>query len=123
MFKSRALFAAIALIFSLQAFADTNTMTNGTNGPSANPTPTGEVDITPCKNIATACTTAGFVRKGTPGKLFWKDCMKPVLLGQNVNGVTIDPNDVTACKQVKMDKMQKELQDFQQSTPSTTSME
>lgn len=85
-------------------------MTTGTSTTTTQP-------IDSCKTIANACSQAGFERKGGPGKRFWRDCMRPVLMGQSVTGVTIDPQDVTTCKKVKVSKMQKEIQDLQGSTP------
>lgn len=103
--KYHALFALIALLITQQSFAV---------GPNGDRAPLKE-----CENIAKACISAGFVREGGPGKNFWHDCMKPVLMGQTVSGVTIDPKDVTACKQFKMKKMQKELKQLEQ-PPSKT---
>ena len=67
----------------------------------------------PCAAIAKACAHAGFSRKETPNKKFWADCMKPVILGQSVKGVTVDADTVKACRANKVDEMKKELSEFE----------
>ena len=54
----------------------------------------------PCKQIEQACSSAGFVVGQAPqGNGLFKDCMQPVLKGQAVKGVSVDPTVVTACKE------------------------
>jgi hypothetical protein len=56
--------------------------------------------VQPCKEIEQACTGAGFVKgEAAEGKGLFKNCMDPILKGQAVNGVTVDPTVVAACKQ------------------------
>lgn len=62
----------------------------------------------PCAPIVKACLDAGYTRHGSQGKQFWKDCMKPLLLGGSVANVTVDPKDVSACRAVKINQMQQE---------------
>lgn len=69
----------------------------------------------PCAAIASACSAAGFVRTETPGKRFWQDCMKPIILGQTVSGVTVDSATVKACRVNKIQELKKELQELQKS--------
>jgi hypothetical protein len=69
--------------------------------------PTAMMSSTPCKNIKSACEAAGYSKNGTAGKHMWKDCLKPVLLGQSIAGVTVDAGDVQACRQKVAAKMQK----------------
>jgi hypothetical protein len=59
----------------------------------------------PCKQIKTACEGAGFTKGGhkTGNKGLFIDCMKPIMAGQSVPGVTVTPDQVTACK-AKKDK-------------------
>ena len=83
-------FVLVALFLSQSVFADMD-------------------DSKPCKNVAQACRTAGFDK----GKQFWKGCMKPLLLGQTVKGVTIDPKVIAACRSDKINKMKKELNDLE----------
>jgi hypothetical protein len=53
----------------------------------------------PCKKIEAACEAAGFVKGGAKeGKGVFKNCLKPIIDGQTVNGVTVDPADAAACK-------------------------
>lgn len=56
----------------------------------------------PCKVIAEACKAAGYVRNDKmQGKNIWSNCMKPVLDGQAVNGVNVDPATAQSCKAMK----------------------
>jgi hypothetical protein len=60
--------------------------------------------IGPCKDILAACNAAGYFlggHKKGPNKGEWIDCMDPILKGQSVAGVTVDPAVVTACKEVR----------------------
>ena len=53
-----------------------------------------------CKQIMQACEQAGY-EKGMhkkDGKGLYKDCMDPILAGQSVNGVTVDPSVVSDCQ-------------------------
>jgi hypothetical protein len=56
----------------------------------------------PCRQITHACKSAGFVRgEAKEGKGLFKDCVQPILKGQTVQGVTVDPSVVQACQQKK----------------------
>lgn len=65
-----------------------------------------------CATIAKACLAAGFDRT-TPNKKFWQDCMKPIIMNQTVQGVTIDPATAKDCRINKIDQLKKELEEFQ----------
>jgi hypothetical protein len=52
----------------------------------------------PCKKIAEACEAAGFTKGGASGKGLMKDCLKPIMSGQSVQGVAVSPADVSACQ-------------------------
>ena len=67
----------------------------------------------PCGVIANACIKAGFVRKETPDKKFWINCMKPVILGQSVKGVKVDADAVKVCRANKIDELKKELSELE----------
>lgn len=57
----------------------------------------------PCKNIAQACTTAGYGERGVKlGKGIFKNCIKPVLEGQFLAGVNVVQDDVAACRAIKL---------------------
>ncbi len=71
-----------------------------------------EMDDPSCGAIVKACKTAGFARK-SEDKKFWQDCMHPLLLGQTVKGVTIDPAQVKTCRDKKITDLQQQLQEFQ----------
>ncbi len=70
----------------------------------------------PCAVIAAACLKAGFVRKEAGHKRIWQDCMKPVILGHTVKGITIDPAVVKECRTNKINKLKKELVEFQKAS-------
>lgn len=57
-----------------------------------------------CVSVAKACKGAGF-----SGKEFWFKCMRPVLLNQSVDKVTVAADDVKACRDFKIKVMEKEL--------------
>jgi hypothetical protein len=62
----------------------------------------------PCKQIVTACQSAGFVKGDHKDKKgLWKDCVRPIKAGQTVAGVTIDPSVVQACTAKKAAKAAK----------------
>lgn len=64
-----------------------------------------------CGAIAKACKSAGYSKGGD--KKFWQECMHPILLGQSVKEVTIDPNHVKACRDKKITELQEELKELQ----------
>lgn len=72
-------------------------------------------DNKPCDTIANACLGAGFGRTETSGKRFWQDCMKPILLGQTVSGVTVDSTTVQTCRVSRIEELKKDLKDLQNS--------
>ena len=52
----------------------------------------------PCHAIKAACKKAGYYIGGdTIGKGLKENCAKPLLLGQSVPGVTVNPADIQAC--------------------------
>jgi len=70
-------------------------------------------DSKSCKIIADACSKAGFTRTEKHGKDFWKNCMKPVVLGQTVKGVTVDADAVKTCRNDKIEELKKELAELE----------
>lgn len=98
---------------TMPAVAPTDAMQQPTTAPAS-----ADGDNRSCKVIAKACLDGGYSRKGGPGKAFWSDCMHPILLGKSVTSVNIDANAVQACKQFKISKMQKELNELQATTPT-----
>jgi hypothetical protein len=66
-----------------------------------------------CTSIATACKNACFTDKGKGDKSFWFGCMKPILHGKTVKGVTLDPKTVSECRDTKIEKMKKEIQELE----------
>ena len=82
-------FALVPTLGAVTAFADET--------PAAKPTP--------CKNIMAACKAAGYAPHAKDKDLR-KDCMKPIMHGQAVEGVTVDPADVPACQAKMHDRHQ-----------------
>jgi hypothetical protein len=74
----------------------------------------------PCMNIAAACESAGYRINDTSGKDIWRNCVKPLMAGQTVPGVTIDPSDMQACKDRKAQRKQ-HWQSHQMSASPTVS--
>ena len=105
MYKIRIVFIWAALFSMQPAFAV------GASG-----VPADSSGDKPCATIANACLAAGFVRTETPGKEFWQSCMKPVILGQNVDGVTVDSTTVKACRVDKIKELKAELKDLQKAS-------
>lgn len=89
---------------SVSAFAANTAMMTGPNDENSNQQ---------CAKIAKACLNAGYTQR-KEGKGFWKDCMKPILLNQAVNGVKIDAQDSTTCREAKIAQMKEELDQLQQ---------
>jgi hypothetical protein len=63
----------------------------------------------PCTTIVKACLDAGYTQGDTEGKQFWKDCMKPLVLGQAVSGITVDAKEVKTCRAAKIKELKQEL--------------
>ena len=55
-------------------------------------------DDTPCGQIQTACGEAGFTRDVPGGKDLMTKCFNPILQGQTITGVKVDPDTVKKCK-------------------------
>ncbi|MEO8402273.1 MAG: hypothetical protein ABI597_10870 [Gammaproteobacteria bacterium] len=96
----RFIFMFVALFATQQVFAQPGMMDRDKN----------------CMTIAKACEAAGFTRGKSPNKGFWFDCMKPIVLGKTVAGVTIDPAVAKSCRQHKVNELKMELKEFQQSS-------
>ncbi len=59
-------------------------------------------DATACRKIEDACKAAGFVKgEHTQGKRLGHDCVKPIINGQTVSGVTVDAVTVKDCRAEK----------------------
>ena len=102
--KSHFALIIAAALFTQPVFADQD-MTAG--------------DSKPCAKIVKACLDAGYNRDQTQGKLFWQDCMKPIILGQTVQGTTVDNDTVKMCRADKIAKLKKELAEFQKAFSTT----
>jgi hypothetical protein len=70
-------------------------------------------DSKPCAAIAKACLKSGYSFHGSDHKKFWQDCMKPIILGQTVKGVNIDSATVKSCRIDKINRMKKDLTEFE----------
>lgn len=66
-----------------------------------------------CKIIAKACLDAGYAHvPAAAGKQFWKDCMKPTVLGKAVAGIQVDAKDIKACRKNKIKQLKVELKEL-----------
>ncbi|MBS1961403.1 MAG: hypothetical protein JST04_04245 [Bdellovibrionales bacterium] len=57
----------------------------------------------PCKQIKSACEAGGYVKGNHKknGKGLFVDCMKKIMAGESVEGVSIPADEVAACKAKK----------------------
>jgi len=55
----------------------------------------------PCRQIRSICESQGYVRGRTPDerKAFQQDCFKPLIEGQSVGNMKVDPAIAQACKE------------------------
>ncbi len=63
----------------------------------------------PCMPIVKACLDAGFGSRANDAKLFWQDCMEPLLLGKTVEKVSVSATDVKTCRTAKIKELKEEL--------------
>ena len=63
----------------------------------------------PCHEVKTACEAAGFVNKShkKDGKGLHIDCIKKLIAGETVPGVTVAADKIEACKAKKAEKAAK----------------
>lgn len=62
----------------------------------------------PCMKLKEACVAAGFEKgKHKEKKGLMMDCMKPLMHGETVAGVTVSPEDLAACKEKKEHRKEK----------------
>jgi hypothetical protein len=54
----------------------------------------------PCKEIRAACEAGGYAKGAhkTTGKGLFKDCMKKIMAGETVAGVSVTSDQVSACR-------------------------
>lgn len=57
-----------------------------------------EIQNQPCLSVMIACKAAGYSPDAKNGQVFARNCYNPILEGQIVIGVTIDPAIAQACK-------------------------
>lgn len=62
---------------------------------------TNEHQDGPCIKLMEACKAAGYVKALNQKKSLSKDCLQPLLNGQKVEGVSVNPDDIEACKAKK----------------------
>jgi len=67
----------------------------------------------PCEALANACLTAGFVKTESADKGIWRDCMRPIILGQSVAGITVDASLAKSCRVEKIKELKMELKELQ----------
>src|SRR5258706_5744971 len=66
-----------------------------------------------CSSIADACLAAGFVKTESTTKGIWHDCMRPVILGKTVSGVSINAAVVKSCRADKIKDLKMELKEME----------
>lgn len=69
-----------------------------------------------CTTIANACLAAGFSKTEPVNKGVWHDCMKPIILGQTVSGVTYDSVAAKSCRAYKITELRTELKELEKSS-------
>lgn len=139
--KALILSTVFALAFGISSMAQADDTTSTSMAPAANstmapatntmmaPTSTTTAPVEkhhmskhhgPCMAVASACEDAGFrLSKKTPGKNIWHDCVKPLVAGQSISGVTVDPKDLDACKMHMAQKKDKKMMMDKAQQPST----
>jgi hypothetical protein len=96
--------SVVAASISFSAFAAIPDGQTAPNGPGAGMT--GGQGGHPCKAIEEACKSAGFMKGGeASGKGLMMNCMKPVMEGKQVAGVSVDSTTVQACQAKKASMM------------------
>lgn len=66
----------------------------------------------PCKKVMAACEAAGFKKGGhKEGKGLMMDCMKKLMDGEKVEGVTVAAEDMAACKEMHEKRMKNHMGD------------
>lgn len=93
MYKLRIIFVFVAMILTQNIYADDKS----------------------CGEIANACLAAGFVKGESDTKGIWHDCMKPVILGKSVAGVSVNSSIVKSCRMHKIAELKVELNELQKS--------
>ena len=56
-----------------------------------------KVPVKPCFTLMQACSAAGYSMNDPSGKDLEKNCIEPLIHGQNVEGVSVPPADVQTC--------------------------
>lgn len=69
-----------------------------------------------CSSIANACLKHGYTRKDHKNKQFWQNCMRPLILGQSVKGVTVSADTVRTCRDTKIAELKHELADLEKAS-------
>jgi hypothetical protein len=64
-------------------------------------------DTPTCDQIQTACGQAGFTRDMPEGKDLVTKCYQPLLRGQSVEGVPMDPDKIKKCNEELKEKPRK----------------
>jgi len=64
-----------------------------------------------CRAIVKTCLSAGYIKE--PGKQLWLNCMKPILLGQDVASISFTAETIQTCRNAKIVQLKQDLQDLQ----------
>jgi hypothetical protein len=92
----------LLLVSLLYAFSGASAFAEGVQtAPPSTPTPPAH----PCKKLTAACKAGGYLPgQRKEGKGLHVDCMKKLLDGASVEGVTVAATDVSECKAKKAKK-------------------
>lgn len=71
------------------------------------------MDSKACMTVVDACKKAGYVKGDNGDKRFWMDCMKPVIMGKSVKGVSVDSATIKQCRTDKIADMKKQMKEFE----------
>lgn len=114
--------SCLAIGLSTISFADdaSSTMTPPDSSNAMKASAPTQAKNRPCLNIAVACENAGYrLSTSMPGKNIWKDCVKPIVGGTAVSGVSAASADIQACKTKMAQKKMKHMEMKQQQQSST----
>ncbi len=65
----------------------------------------------PCMRVAKACMNAGYVPHDPGNKKLGVNCVKPLVEGKTVSGVTVDANTLTSCRAKNKSEIKKEVEE------------
>ena len=118
--KSLVLSSCLILISAMCASIHAQTMTPSSVKPASGMMMNGgkHHHDQSCMNIAVACESAGYRLRDMSGKSIWKDCVKSIISGNTISGVTANPADIQSCKTHMEVWKNKHMNKMQEVTPA-----